>query len=130
MSRTTSYFNLDNWLSDDDYAVTHTLGTDRVHYIRDVKSQQGTLKLFTSDGEFEVKGGGEETITPASVLVLPQSSIGVANIPVHGVEADLIYISADLKTVRTYSYVQTDARYISDKIGRASCRETVCPEGE
>src|SRR3546814_16513919 len=104
MSRTTSYFNFDNWLSDDDYAFTHTLGTDRVHYIRDVKSQQGTLMLFTSDGEFEVKVGGEETITPAIVLVLPQSSIAVAIIPVHSVDPHFIFIFVYLITFRSSTF--------------------------
>ncbi len=88
----------------DDEAMTFTLAASQINEVRHLMPL-GDLILLTSDAEWRVSGGGDDTpLTPSSLRVKPQSYRGASRVPPIVIGNTILYVQDKGSIVRDLGY--------------------------
>ena len=114
MSKTGSYENHTPGANAAD-AVVFTVASNQVNVIRWL-SAQSNLLIGTAGGEFRATGGTESSITPTSLIIVPESRYGSAAIRPIQVANVTLYIQRAKKKLRQLSFDAAVDSYVSSNI--------------
>ena len=114
-SNSGDFYNFDNVPATvtDSSSFAFTINTELVHTIRDIKAKRN-LNIFTSDGEFEMKGSDAAGITPTSVRVNQQTSFGICDIQVVEADDQLHFFTRDFKQLLSFDFDLSRDKYVAD----------------
>jgi hypothetical protein len=112
--------------SDDTDGLSFTLSSDQLNPIQHM-TQLRALVVLTSGGEFTVKGGSDNPITPTNIQVFPQSNYGCNDVSPERVANEMMFVqragakirgmSAD--KINTDEYGSPDITVLNDTVGES-----------
>ena len=87
----------------DDEAIKYTIYAKRVAQIISMVSN-GFLQIFTTHGEFYVPNNQDNTVTPSTMAIIPQSRYGSSNLQAREFDGPTIFVTAKAEGLREFSY--------------------------
>src|SRR5215471_3931909 len=102
-------FNVSDPTQPDD-AITGTIFSNQVNYIKSLVSMPGGLIAFTSSGAWQISGGGgggvgsNTPITATNVVAVPQAYNGASDVMPIVSNFDILFVQAKGSAVRDLSY--------------------------
>lgn len=116
--------------TDDDSALTYTIGSNQVNVIRYLTSSR-VLLVGTSGGEFAVRAGSVDApITPLNTQIKQQAKYGSANIQPVVIGSTALFVQRERRKVRelVYSfdvdaYVAPDMTLLADHITESGVKQ-------
>jgi hypothetical protein len=110
-SRVINYFDFDPGTGLDDEGVEATIATNQYNAITRIASQSD-LRIFSTGGEFIVTNSEGQPITPATLLVRPQTRLGVkAGVPIEDLNGASIFVQRNGKSINAFQYTDRTASY-------------------
>ena len=110
-SRVINYFDFDPGTGLDDEGLEATIATNQYNAITRIASQSD-LRIFSTGGEFIVTNSEGQPITPATLLVRPQTRLGVkAGVPIEDLNGASIFVQRNGKSINAFQYTDRTASY-------------------
>lgn len=89
----------------DDDAISATLDSLQVNAIKHLIPMPGGLLALTSDGAWQISGGGQnQPISPTNILAQPQAYIGASDVRPVPVNYDILYVEKTGTIIRDLTY--------------------------
>jgi hypothetical protein len=106
MSQPGNYNNFDTTpVSLDTDAITISIASREVNFIKSMVPSAAGLIVFTSGGASLITGGGQQSaLTPSSVSAAPQASTGANDMPPIVVNYDILFVQAKGPVVRDLKF--------------------------
>jgi hypothetical protein len=105
----------------DDDAIAITLNSLQVNAIKNLIPMPGGLLALTSDGVWQISGGGQNSpVTPSNILSTPQAYIGASDIKPAPVNYDVLYVEKTETIVRALNYNFGSNIYVSTDVSLLS----------
>lgn len=96
----------------DDDALAYSLGSEYAPILH-LETTRGLIVL-TSDGEYSVRGGGDQAITPTNIKVLDQSAHGASDVQPQRIGLEVYFVQRAGKKLRAMSLNQYQSdQYVS-----------------
>jgi hypothetical protein len=110
-SRVINYFDFDPGTGLDDEGLEATIATNQYNAITRIASQSD-LRIFSTGGEFIITNSDGNPITPATLLVRPQTRLGVkAGVPIEDLNGASIFVQRNGKSINAFQYTDSTASY-------------------
>lgn len=110
-SRVINYFDFDPGTGLDDEGLEATLSTDQYNAITRIISQSD-LRVFTTGGEFAIVNSQGQPVTPATLLVRPQTRLGAkSGVPIEDLNGASIFVQRSGRSINAFQYTDTTASY-------------------
>ena len=110
-SRVINYFDFDPGTGLDDEGLEATIATNQYNAITKIISQSD-LRVFTTGGEFVITNSEGQPITPATLLVRPQTRLGVkAGVPIEDLNGASIFVQRNGQSLNAFQYTDRTASY-------------------
>ena len=113
-----SYYDFSLNKGDASDAIDVTIDDDRVNSIQNIFPGR-SLQLFTTGGEFFVKGGSlDEPITPGNIQILKGTLHGSESTTPVSVDGSTIFIERGGAVVREFVYTDLEQSFIANDVSR------------
>ncbi len=110
-SRVINYFDFDPGTGLDDEGLEATISTDQYNAITRIISQSD-LRVFTTGGEFAIANSQGQPVTPATLLVRPQTRLGAkSGVPIEDLNGASIFVQRSGRSINAFQYTDTTASY-------------------
>jgi hypothetical protein len=110
-SRVINFFDFDPGTGLDDEGLEATISTNQFNAITRIISQ-ADLRIFTTGGEFIITNGEGQPISPATLLVRPQTRIGAkAGVPIEDLNGASIFVQRSGQSLNAFQYTDRTASY-------------------
>jgi len=110
-SRVINFFDFDPGTGLDDEGVEATISTNQFNAITRIISQ-ADLRIFTTGGEFVITNGEGQPISPATLLVRPQTRLGSKpGVPIEDLNGASIFVQRSGQSLNAFQYTDRTASY-------------------
>jgi hypothetical protein len=110
-SRVINFFDFDPGTGLDDEGLEATLSTDQYNAITRIVSQSD-LRVFTTGGEFAIVNSQSQPITPATLLIRPQTRLGAkSGVPIKDLNGASIFVQRSGRSINAFQFTDTTASY-------------------
>jgi len=116
-SKIGDFFNFDEGTGLDDEALNVTIDDDRVNRIRHLFPGRG-LQIYTSGGEFSVRSGFNEPITPSNIatLLAKETLHGSSRVSPKSVDGSTVFIEGEGGVVRQFVFNEIEQSFTAPNI--------------
>lgn len=111
-SKTGLYYNFSVGEGEDDASIQVTLGSPRIARIKHILAGSA-LQIFAEGAEFVARQSEGVGITPSSLTIRPQTPYGSTKVRPRMFDGATIFVQANGKTVREFSYTDSQDSYQS-----------------